>query len=349
MNRQGKPVMNPGHFNPDQHLNDREKAQPFFINQYKSCDIPFFCFSSPVFYSCSQDHQKQISYKIAYNVLEDTAADNYDIYIMDMNGDNKKNITNTPGVEWVYYAYKDKIFFISDRDTCTRCYFLYEMDADGNNVKKISDLQLEDSWMSSRNNGEELVVTGRIGKDTRSQIFLLKTQDGSYRQITNDTAARYNDPLFLPDEKQIVLRYKPDKRNRDQRTELYLMNDDGTGLKQLTTYPVTDTTAPWHAYHAGPPRWSPAEKCITYQSLQDSACHLYKITADGKSQGRLTNNEQIEGWNDWSSDGNWLVFETFDREQSIFDVYLMNWKTKQLRRLTDHWKYEQVPVFVEVK
>mgnify|MGYP003539775392 FL=1 len=60
--------------------------------------------------------QKQ-QYKIAYNVYEDTAKDNYDIYIMNMDGSGQKNITNTPGVEWVYYAYEDKIFFISDRDT----------------------------------------------------------------------------------------------------------------------------------------------------------------------------------------------------------------------------------------
>lgn len=299
--------------------------------------------------ACSSENKQAADYKIAYNVYEDTAADNYDIYIMDMDGNNKKNITNHPGVEWVYYAYKDRIFFISDRDTCKRCYFLYEMDADGNNVRKVSDLQLEDSWMSSRNQGEELVVTGRIGNEIRSQIFLLNTKDGTYKQITRDTAARYNDPLFLPDGKQIVLRYKSDKRNRDQKTELWLMHDDGTGLHQLTTFPATDTTAPWHAYHAGPPRWNNKEKFITYQSFRDSAYHLFKVTPDGKGQDRLTSNLYNEGWHDWSADGNWLVFEVFDRKLSIFDVFLMNWKTGELKRLTDSWKYEQAPVFVEVR
>lgn len=300
-------------------------------------------------FSCSDPAGNDAVYKIAYNVYEDTAADNYDIYIMDMDGSNKKNITNHPGVEWVYYAYRDRIFFISDRDTCTRCYFLYEMDANGNNVKKISELQLEDSWMSSRNNGEELVVTGRIGKEIRNQLFILNTKNGTYKQITNDTAARFNDPLFLQDGKQTVLRYKSDKRNRDMKTELWLMNDDGTGLKQLTTYPASDTTAPWYAYHAGPPRWNSKEQFITYQSMQDSAYHLYKVTPEGKGQDRLTTNEMNEGWHDWTPDGNWLVYEVFDYKQSIFDVFLMNWKSKKVKRLTDSWKFEQAPVFVEVK
>lgn len=96
-------------------------------------------------------------YKIVFNVLEDREKDNYDIYSMNMDGSGRKNITNTPGVEWVYYAYKDKVYYVSDKDTCHRCYFLYEMDAEGNNRRKISDLQLEDSWMSSRNNAKEMM------------------------------------------------------------------------------------------------------------------------------------------------------------------------------------------------
>ncbi|MEN9569679.1 MAG: hypothetical protein RL172_910 [Bacteroidota bacterium] len=117
-------------------------------------------------------------YKVAYNVYQDTANDNYDIYTMNMDGSNKKNITNTPGVEWVYYAWQDKLYFISDRDTCHRCYFLYRMDANGNHVKKISTLQLEDSWMDSRNNGTELIVTGRKGKELRNQLFIINITNG---------------------------------------------------------------------------------------------------------------------------------------------------------------------------
>ncbi len=73
---------------------------------------------------CSAQLHAQKQYKIVYNVLEDKAKDNYEIYSMNMDGTDKKNITNTPGVEWVYYAYEDKVYYISDIDTCHRCYFL---------------------------------------------------------------------------------------------------------------------------------------------------------------------------------------------------------------------------------
>jgi len=111
-------------------------------------------------YSIAQKKQ----YKIVFNVLEDREKDNYDIYSMNMDGSDRKNITNTPGVEWVYYAYEDKVYYISDKDTCHRCYFLYEMDAEGNSKRKISNLQLEDSWMSRYDNatGNYMLVMGRI-------------------------------------------------------------------------------------------------------------------------------------------------------------------------------------------
>ncbi|MES2650279.1 MAG: hypothetical protein V4663_00995 [Bacteroidota bacterium] len=178
------------------------------------------------------------SYQIAYNVhIPDKVRGNYEIFTMEMDGTNKKNITNNPDVAWTYYAYKKKLYFVSDRDTTYRAYFLYESDSDGKSIKKVSNLQLEDSWMSSRNNGTEMVVTGRIGKGIRSQLFIVNTKTGTYKQLTNDTAAKYGDPCFSPDGKQIAYSYQKNKRDRATHEELFIMNADGTGAKQLTQFP----------------------------------------------------------------------------------------------------------------
>ena len=78
--------------------------------------------------------------------------------------------------------------------------------------------------------------------------------------------------------------------------------------------------------------------------------HLYAITPDGKKNWRLTNNDLNEGWHDWSPDGKWLAIEMFDRDQTQFDIHLMDWEKKTLRRLTDDTiKYEQAPVFVKTR
>lgn len=298
-----------------------------------------------------QNCAAQISkYKIVYNVYEDTAKDNYDIYSMNADGSNKRNITNTPGVEWVYYTYKDRVFFISDRDTCHRCYFLYEMNADGNNVKKLSNLQLEDSWMSSRNDAKEMIVLGRIGRQVRSQLFLIDLTNGSYKQLTNDTISNKRDPLFLPGGNEVVLAYRPDKTLRKTiPDELWKMNLDGSNKTQLTHFPKTDTTTAWYEYHAGPPQWNSKYKFISYLSRQKGQHHIYAITPNGKKQWQITSGEMGSGWHSWSPDGKWLVMDKTNLQEKGYDIYLMNYKTKKTVRLTDNWKTEQAPCFVEIK
>ncbi|HEX7846066.1 MAG TPA: hypothetical protein VF476_09735 [Chitinophagaceae bacterium] len=300
-------------------------------------------------FSFTANAQKE-KYKIVYNVREDTTKDNYDIYSMNMDGSGQKNITNTPGVEWVYYTFKDKLFFISDRDSCHRCFSLYEMDAEGNNVKKLSDLQLEDSWMSSRNEAKEMIVLGRIGSQVRNQLFLIDLKTGKHKQLTNDTVSSKRDPLFLPGGNEIVLAYRPDRSlRRTVPDELWKMKLDGSDKVQLTHFPKGDTTTQWFEYHAGPPQWNNKEKFISYISKQKRETQVYAVTPDGKKQWQITSGELSAGWHSWSTDGEWLVMDKSTHAGKQFDIYLMNYKTKKTTRLTDGWKTEQAPCFVEVK
>lgn len=290
-------------------------------------------------------------YRVVYNVLHDTAKGNYEIFIANTDGTNQKNISNYSGLDWVYRTYKDKIYFVSDRDTaCRRCYKLYEMDQEGNHIRRVSDLVLEDSWMDTRNNGKEMIVSARIGREIRVQLFLLNLEDGSYKQLTKDTACYYADPVFSPDGKQIVFRYRPNRRDRYMKTELYIMNDDGTGMRQLTYYPKEDSSIKSGEYHAGPARWNIKGNFISYMSFQKGKYEVYGITADGKKQWQITKTEGKEtGWHDWTPDGKWMVVDISVPGKKIYDIYLMNNKTKKLTPIASTWKYEQAPSFVEIK
>lgn len=299
--------------------------------------------------SCIAAMAQKTGYKIVYNVLEDKEKDNYELYSMNMDGSDRKNITNTPGVEWVYYAYKNKVYYISDIDTCHRCYFLYEMDAAGNNKRKISNLQLEDSWMGSRSNGTEMIVQGRIGK-VRGQLFLVNLITGNYQQITNDTLSTKRDPIFLPGGKEIVLAYRPDKKLRQTiPDELWRMNVDGSNKTQLTHFPLSDTSTKWFEYHAGPPQYNSKYKFISYVSRQKGQHQVYAVAPDGSKQWQITSGEMGTGWHSWSSDGKWLAMDKTSKEEKGYDIYLMNYKTKKTVQLTNDAKYEQAPVIVELK
>jgi len=306
--------------------------------------VTLLCVLFAIQHICSAQQQ----YRIVYNVLEDREKDNYEIYSMNMDGTDKKNITNTPGVEWVYYAYKDKVYYVSDKDTCHRCYFLYEMDANGNDKRKITNLQLEDSWMGSRKNGAEMIVAGRVGK-LRQQLYIINMKDGNYKQILADTVSYKADPMFLPDGR-IVLRYRPDRKLRlTVPAELWVMDEEGNNKKQLTSFPKSDTTTPWFEYHAGPPQYNSKYNFISYLSRQNKQTQIYVTTTDGKSPSQITSGNLSSGWHSWSSDGEWLALDKSSHEGKGFDIYLVNFKTKKEIRLTDSDKTEQAPVIVEVK
>lgn len=307
--------------------------------------------SALLFIGCSQKEKTTTEealsqYKIAYNVYYDTAnGGNYEIFSMEADGSDPKNISNTPGIEWVYYAYKDKLYFVSDRDTAYRNYFLYEMDAEGNNVRKISDLRLEDSWMSSRNDGKEMVVAGRIGKKIRYQLFLVDVASGAFKQLTTDTTAQFADPCFSPDGNQIVCRYRSNRKNfQTEKAELWTMNADGSNLKQLTHYPESDTTAEWHSYHAGPPQWFEA-KTISYGSFQRGKGRLFTTTLDGEVK-QITSDENDGLWHSWSPGGQWIALDVIDTVNQKYNISIMKADGSSLRQLTNDWRAEQAPVFV---
>lgn len=297
---------------------------------------------------CLPAAAQNASWKIAFNVLQDQKTDDYEVYTMDVDGKGFKNVTNHKDVAWTYYSIPGKLLFVSDRGACRRCYFLYESDTDGGNVRKVTNLQLEDSWMGSRNNGKELIVAGRIDTRVRYQLFLVDRESGQYRQLTNETESAFRDPVFSPDGKRIAYVYKKKRLDRTEIEELYLMNADGTAKRKLTAYPSADPLAKDPGYKVGPPHWNAKYNFITYQSNQAGKQSIYAVTPDGRKQWKLTDSKIDEGWHDWSPDGEWLAFDSRDDASGRYDIILMNYKSKEVKKLTGDsgLKYHQSPVFV---
>ena len=289
------------------------------------------------------------NYKIAYNVLLDGEEDNYEVFSMNLDGSDKRNISNLKGVEWTYNAHGKELYMISDKDSTHRVYYLYRTNSEGDSPMKVSDIRLADSWINTRKDGSELIVEPHHSVDT---AFYILDYKGSLLKKIRPDLPYFNDANFSPDGKQIVFRggNKPFKKDSGFLDELYIINDDGTRMRQLTNYPKNDTTALWYNYHAGPPMWHPTENFISYNSVQNGKSSLFAVTPDGSRQWKLTENDSLQqGWHRWSPDGKWLAIEVFDFNGDQFHIELMNWETKESKILTDTtYRFQQAPVFVEV-
>lgn len=87
---------------------------------------------------------------------------------------------------------------------------------------------------------------------------------------------------------------------RDGNPEIYLMNDDGSGVTRLTDNPADDSL----------PYCSPDGSQIVFSSDREGGKQLYLIDIDGGSLTRLTRNEFDNGSPSWSPDGSRIAFSS---------------------------------------
>src|SRR5207248_3107395 len=87
--------------------------------------------------------------------------------------------------------------------------------------------------------------------------------------------------------------------DRDGAMNIYVMDADGSNVKQLTNSKGTDRSRA--------PAWSPDGKKIVFgQTVGTNGCALYTMAADGGNLKQLDEN----GWDPaWSSDGKSIVFQ----------------------------------------
>ena len=122
-----------------------------------------------------------------------------------------------------------------------------------------------------------------------SNIYAVRqARDGGWTDepevvALTDTARNNHSPAFAPDGDAIAF-----VSERDGPAEIYLMEEDGSNQRRLTTNQVPD----------GSPVWSPDGQRIAFVSTMNGAGELFVMQADGSEQRRLT----FDGVHDHSPD-----------------------------------------------
>jgi Tol biopolymer transport system component len=128
-------------------------------------------------------------------------------------------------------------------------------------------------------------------------------------------------PNWLPDGHHIVF----SKRDASQ-ADLFVMNDDGSNLKQITTTPSLDETDP---------AYSPDGTRLVFESARPGgAVDILTMGADGTNTRVLTGGHGNNLSPAWSPDGKQIVFAS-DREGTGFGVYRMNADGSAIERLAN--------------
>ena len=160
-----------------------------------------------------------------------------------------------------------------------------------------------------------------------TQAVLLRTGDERY-------------PSYSPDGTQIAFRGDLDLVEPSGDEELYVMNADGTNVRQLTTNADFDSA----------PSWSPDGKRILFErapagtftpGVEAQEKDIYVMRADGSHVRRLTESPGLDEGPEFSPDGTKIAFSTARDGQQ--EIYVMDADASNPRRLTDNPARDESP------
>jgi Tol biopolymer transport system component len=174
----------------------------------------------------------------------------FDIYVADLKGKIKKQLTNTPGYDAEATISPDgkSIVFTSTRNGDLD---LYIMDIDGKNVRQIThELGYDGGAFFSPDSKKLVFRASRFNSDaereeykenlkknlvapTNMEIFTCNVDGSDLKQITNLGKANWA-PYFTPKGDKIIFASNHHSQ-RGYDFQLYLINTDGTNLQKITT------------------------------------------------------------------------------------------------------------------
>ena len=213
--------------------------------------------------------------------------DSYDIFTAAPDGTELTRITDTPGYDAEATIGPDgRVVFTSVRDGDME---IYSMNGDGSDVRRLTDRQGPDGGPFFSADGSKIVFRGR------------EIPDGP----------EYDDYKRLLDEGLW----------RPTELELYVMDADGSNLKQVTNLGGASFGPFWHP---------DGERIIFSSNFHNPSGRnfdLFIINEDGSGLERLTFGEEFDGFPMFTPDGRTLVFASNRNASAEGDtnVFIADW------------------------
>ena len=169
------------------------------------------------------------------------------------------------------------------------------------------------------------------------QLYLVKTDGTDLTQLTNMDKGACQ-PSWAPDGTRLVF-ISPCLGRGDlfetiyNESSLYMINADGTGLKQLTAAPGSDFE----------PAWSPDGKQIAFTSVRGGFRQIYSLDVNSLAITLLTNTtDSIESSQPaWSPDGTKIAYTV--KRVGTYQVWSMDANGQEATQLAhsgqDLWDY----------
>ncbi len=210
---------------------------------------------------------------------------NYNLYIMNADGSDQRQLTSLPGAEWHASWSPDGtqiVYTAGDVGFLNGAFYI--LDVKSGESRILLDDQFNNDGADWSPDGSRIAFIS--DRDETMDIYAMNT-DGSGIEKLIDTGLEDYSPDWSPDGTQIVF-FAFDLPSI--RQDIYVVNSDGSNLQNLNSTPqVVDESA----------SWSPDGSQILFHTDRDGNFEVYIMNADGSQQTNLTNDRGRDYCPDW--------------------------------------------------
>jgi Tol biopolymer transport system component len=210
---------------------------------------------------------------------------NYNLYVMDADGNNVRQLTTLTGAEWsATWSPDGKSLLFNAGEIGFESAGIYKIELDGGDPQPLLVDGFNNAAPDWSPDGKQIAFSSN--RDGNLDIFVMNA-DGSNVHKVVDTGLNDYSPDWSPDGARITFFAA---NWPSVRQDIYTVNADGSDLINITNTPqVVDEG----------PRWSPDGSKIIFQSDRDGNFEIYLMNADGSQAQNLTRNQGADYWPGW--------------------------------------------------
>jgi CSLREA domain-containing protein len=265
-------------------------------------------------FDTAANHQKAGNGITLYNpapgriVFESDRDGNSDIWSMDPDGGNPKNLTNTAsGLNTRPSVSPDGNLIAFERGTPKQVWL---MNADGSNQHPLTADSGQGANGAPAFSPDGSKIAYETDRDGPWQLYVMDTDGTNQTRVTRDPAVNdANDvsPSWSPDGTKLAF----DSDATGDR-DIWTINLDGTvAPENLTDFPSDDTD----------PDWSPDGQTIVFSSDKDGPMSVWTMDANGGSPQNVSSATIYDADPTWSPDGKQIAFVRDDTGAEAFNIW----------------------------
>lgn len=207
---------------------------------------------------------------------------NEDIYVMDADGTNERQLTSDPAPEYHPDWSPDGqyILFDADRDNDGQDE-IWRMRANGSSQQVLINSGFNDHWADWSYDGSRIVFVSE--RDGKQEIYTAAADGSDPQRLTDNDLNEYF-PAWAPDGSRIAFMSLSRRRK-----ELHILEQTAGGAWQIIDLGVAGED----------PVWSPDGTQIVYQNSIDGDYEILMVNVGGSASHPLTQNRAGDFWPDW--------------------------------------------------